>query len=83
MQLIFLMLGKPVIDLEEVKIGSFKSKPDLRAPLVEYQSTTPWMMFVSARLQKDNVYSKSKLAQQMHRWDGLLDIIVQSRQSWL
>ena len=30
-------------------------------------------MFTSARLLKDHVYAKSKLAQQMHRWDGLFE----------
>ena len=51
--------------------------------MVEYRSITPWIMFLMARLLEDIVYPKSKLAQQRHRWDLLLGIIVQVRQSWL
>ena len=39
--------------------------------MVEHHSTTPWMMFTSARLLKDHVCAKSNLAQQMHGLDGL------------
>ena len=64
MQISFLMLGKQVIDLEEVITCSLKSEPDPRELMVEHQfeSITPWMMFVSARLLKDATYMKSKLA---------------------
>ena len=65
------MLSKLVIVLKKVITGSLKSKPYRRAPMVEYLSITPWMMVTSARLLKDHVYAKSKLAQQMHGWDGL------------
>ena len=76
------MLSKLVIVLKKVITGSLKSKPDRRAPMVEYRSITPWMMFTSARLLKDRVYAKSKLAQQMHRWDGLFEIIIQLQRFW-
>ena len=67
---------------QQSDIGSLKTKPDRRAPMVEYQSITPWVMFVNARLHRDIVYPMSKIAQQIHR-DGLLDIIFQVRHSWL
>ena len=76
MPIFFLMLSRPVVNLETVKTDSLKFKPDRRALMVLYQSILPWMMFVSARILKDIVYPKSKLAQQMRRWDGLLDIII-------
>ena len=57
MQIFFLMLSKSVIVLKKVITGSLKSKPDRRAPMVEYRSITPWMMFTSARLLKDHVYA--------------------------
>lgn len=76
------MLSKLVIVLKKVITGSLKSKPDRRAPMVEYRSITPWMMFTSARLLKDRVYAKSKLAQQMHRWDGLFEIIIRLQRFW-
>ena len=66
------MLGKQVIDLEKVTTGSLNSKPDPPVPMVECHSITSWMMFVSARLLKDTVYPKSKLAQQMYRGTGFL-----------
>ena len=76
------MLSKSVIVLKKVITGSLKSKPDRRAPMVECRSITPWMMFTSARLLKDRVYAKSKLAEQMHRWDGLFEIIIQLQWFW-
>ena len=61
------MLSRPVVNLETVKTDSLKFKPDRRALMVLYQSILPWMMFVSARILKDIVYPKSKLAQQMRQ----------------
>ena len=82
MQIFFLMLSISVIVLKKVITGSLKSKPYRRAPMVEYRSITPWMMFTSARLLKDHVYAKSEIAQHMHRWDGLFEIMIQLQRFW-